>query len=150
MTFVASDEISLSCDSELEESTSTDSFQNEKPTLLIIEDDHMIQELYSALLEYTEWEIMSQVFDGFQAKKTYFSLETSPTIVICDITLPDCSGIDLAREILDHNPNQKIIFVSGTIHQLEDHPDLKNIPRLGKPFKIDELTKKLQEIAFFQ
>ena len=64
-----------------------------------------------------------------------------PAIVIVDIQLPDISGVDLHRMLLEKNINPPIIFISGeaSIQQSVDAMKQGAIEFLVKPFDIDEL-----------
>ena len=64
-----------------------------------------------------------------------------PAIVIADIQLPDISGVDLHRMLLEKNINPPIIFISGEASIQESIDAMKQgaIEFLVKPFEIDTL-----------
>ena len=64
-----------------------------------------------------------------------------PAIVITDIQLPDISGVDLHRMLLEKNINPPIIFISGEASIQESIDAMKQgaIEFLVKPFEIDTL-----------
>ena len=66
-----------------------------------------------------------------------------PAIVIADIQLPDISGVDLHRMLLEKNINAPIIFISGEASIQESIDAMKQgaIEFLVKPFEIDELLE---------
>jgi FixJ family two-component response regulator len=61
--------------------------------------------------------------------------------VIADIQLPDISGVDLHRMLLEKNINPPIIFISGEASIQESIDAMKQgaIEFLVKPFEIDTL-----------
>lgn len=65
----------------------------------------------------------------------------SPAIVIADIQLPDISGVDLHRMLMEKNINPPIIFISGEASIQESIDAMKQgaIEFLVKPFEIDTL-----------
>jgi len=64
-----------------------------------------------------------------------------PAIVIADIQLPDISGVDLHRMLMEKNINPPIIFISGEASIQESIDAMKQgaIEFLVKPFEIDTL-----------
>ncbi|MCL4867600.1 MAG: response regulator [Anaerolineae bacterium] len=61
----------------------------EKPTALIIEDDQMLATFFATTFEDAGYMVMA-VHDGERAM-SYLS-ESVPTIILCDLQLPDVSG----------------------------------------------------------
>ncbi|MFW9993343.1 MAG: response regulator transcription factor [Candidatus Odinarchaeota archaeon] len=115
-------------------------------TLLIIEDNKELQNIYSSIFNQTDWQIIGQAYDGPEAKELYRSFEEKPEVVICDIELPSCSGLEVASEILQFHPNQKILFVTARILHLENQIGFKNIPRVAKPFNMDDILEELAKL----
>lgn len=88
----------------------------EKITIMIVEDHKLVRVgLKSLFDEFKEIEIISEAESGAEAvekAKLY-----KPDVILMDIGLPDFSGIDAAKKILEENENQKIIML--TSHQDE-------------------------------
>jgi CheY-like chemotaxis protein len=81
-------------------------------------------------------------------KSEFDSLDQSPfDIVLLDNNMPKKSGIELAKEILDRNPNQRIIFASAyDINTLLKAPGRipESVEILEKPFALSTLVNKIQ------
>ncbi len=62
-------------------------------------------------------------------------------VVILDYAMPLKSGVEVAKEILELNPNQRIIFISAYPNEmLSEYKDAeKDIEFLSKPFTITAL-----------
>jgi len=62
-------------------------------------------------------------------------------VVILDYAMPLKSGVEVAKEILELNPNQRIIFISAYPNQmlLEYKDAEKDIEFLSKPFTLTAL-----------
>ncbi|MFX0122362.1 MAG: response regulator [Candidatus Hodarchaeota archaeon] len=119
-------------------------------SLMIVEDNPDLQEFYTILFETTPWRIISQIDNCLIAKKCYTDIFPKPTIVLIDIELPGCSGFSVARYILENNPVQKIVFISGKIDFMNDSsipPDLRTIPRMPKPFHFNDLLDILDQVS---
>jgi two-component system LytT family response regulator len=119
--------------------------KRDRKTVFIVEDDHHLLELYMMILNNKGWSILGTFDNGKVTQKEYQKLNEKPVVTILDFILPGCSGLDVAKKILEINPNQKILFVSGQIDLLSNDPVLKEFPRLLKPFSPESLIQKLSE-----
>lgn len=81
------------------------------------------------------------------------SLFSSPfDVVILDYRLPKKNGMEVAREILETNPDQRIIFASAYVKDtLEDSVrQLKKVVELlQKPFEPDVLVETVEDLAVY-
>ena len=111
---------------------------DKKITIHLIEDDVSQRDSIESLL----------AFKGFITKSYSMAkdfLQTlpfeRPAIVIADIQLPDISGVDLHRMLMEKNINPPIIFISGEASIQESIDAMKQgaIEFLVKPFEIDTL-----------
>ena len=111
---------------------------DKKITIHLIEDDVSQRDSIESLL----------AFKGFITKSYSTAndfLQTlpfeRPAIVIADIQLPDISGVDLHRMLMEKNINPPIIFISGEASIQESIDAMKQgaIEFLVKPFEIDIL-----------
>ena len=111
---------------------------DKKITIHLIEDDVSQRDSIESLL----------AFKGFITKSYSTAndfLQTlpfeRPAIVITDIQLPDISGVDLHRMLMEKNINPPIIFISGEASIQESIDAMKQgaIEFLVKPFEIDTL-----------
>ncbi len=111
---------------------------DKKITIHLIEDDVSQRNSIESLL----------AFKGFITKSYSTAndfLQTlpfeRPAIVIADIQLPDISGVDLHRMLMEKNINPPIIFISGEASIQESIDAMKQgaIEFLVKPFEIDTL-----------
>ncbi len=116
-------------------------------SVFIVEDNEAMINLYSDLLAFTDWKVIATSKNGLNALDLYQGFSRYPEVVILDITLPGCSGIDVAKGIPNVNPNQQILFVSGQTEKLFDELMFKNYPRLKKPFQISQFLILLTEIS---
>jgi len=94
--------------------------------ILIGEDDRDLAEIYSEILE-ARGHKLKLTFDGEQCVQTYENEQRNSgfDIVILDYLMPRKNGSQVAREILQNNPNQRIIFISAFGQKLLD--DLEGI-----------------------
>jgi len=80
-------------------------------------------------------------------KKEFETLENPFDVVLLDNNMPKKSGVEVAKEILDKRPNQRIIFASAyDIDSLLKTPGTipDNIEVLEKPFSLNTMISKIQ------
>jgi two-component system, NarL family, response regulator NreC len=116
---------------------------------ILIADDHAIvrQGLRSLIEGQNGIEVVGEAEDGQRA--VHLAAELAPDVVIMDVTMPDLNGVEATRQIVQKNPNTKVIVLSM-------HPD-KHIVRESlkagasgyvlKSHLFDELCRALEAVA---
>ncbi len=126
--------------------------------ILIADDDLDILGLYRNFLEAKGKEI-TLTTDGRKCveayKRKYNSQESENyfDVVILDQKMPFMTGLQAAAEILDINPQQRIIFASGYIEKtlLDILTKLNRaIAVIEKPFSLDVLEHMINNVAIFE
>ncbi len=89
-----------------------------------------------------------EVYDGEISKSEFESLDRNPfDVVLLDNNMPKKSGVEVAKEILDKRPNQRIIFASAyDINSLIKAPGSisESVEILEKPFSLNTMISKIQ------
>jgi DNA-binding NtrC family response regulator len=80
------------------------------PKILVIDDDEITLALMHNVLEDEGYDIFSTA-DGPQGIQIY--KEREPDVVILDLALPSMNGLEVLRKIRKHDPDAKIIVVTG-------------------------------------
>ena len=80
---------------------------------VLLADDHPIFRFgLSSLLESHEgWEVCGEAADGRDTVEKCRQLK--PDLLILDICMPELNGVDAARQILKHNPDQVILVLTA-------------------------------------
>jgi DNA-binding response OmpR family regulator len=118
----------------------------EQSTLLIIEDDDAIREKLKLVME-------SYVFKIYEAKDAKDALNTfyshNPNIVITDFELPQKSGLEIVKEIRQHNKDIPIVVISAYSHQeiLLEFIPLNLTQYIVKPIDFEKLNEVLFNCA---
>jgi two-component system cell cycle response regulator CpdR len=116
--------------------------------ILIGEDDVDLAEIYSEILSARGHRI-KLTFDGLQCVRTYEHLQDKAPfdVVILDYLMPRKSGSQTAREILQKNSNQRIIFISAFGKKLlEDIEGIEDkIEFLTKPTRSGSLIEVIEK-----
>jgi PAS domain S-box-containing protein len=83
-------------------------------TVLLIEDELMLQELAKAVLTSKGYSVLVAE-DGRTGIETYLNNKDSIAVVVADMGLPEISGEDVIKKIREINPRAKAILASGSI-----------------------------------
>ena len=81
---------------------------------ILLADDHEIvrRGLRSLLEKHEGWEVCGEASDGREAIEK--ALQLKPDVVIVDIGMPNLNGLDTTRQLLQHDPNFKVIVLTIT------------------------------------
>ncbi|KFF23196.1 response regulator transcription factor [Chryseobacterium vrystaatense] len=113
--------------------------------IFLVEDDKAIREILEIVLTSENYDVQS-----FSTASTFKqrNLTVNPDLYLFDVMLPDGSGIDLCTELKEdfNNKDVPVIIMSA-------HAQLKQFNKIcqpddfiSKPFDIDHLLAKIQEI----
>lgn len=80
---------------------------------ILVVDDHPVFRfgLCALLSSHQGWEICGEASDGRDAVQKCKQLK--PDLLILDICMPELNGLDAARQILKHNPDQAILILTA-------------------------------------
>ena len=80
---------------------------------ILLADDHPVFRMgvCSLLRSHAGWEVCGEAADGREA--VAICRELKPNLIILDICMPNLNGVDAARLILKHNPDQKILVLTN-------------------------------------
>jgi FixJ family two-component response regulator len=115
----------------------------EKPTVLIVDDDPDVREALQCLLRTVSLD--SRAFAS-PSKLIKSELTSRPTCLVLDVRLPGRSGLDFQRELTAANVNVPIIFITGHA----DVPMAVQAMKAGavefliKPFRDQDLLDAIQ------
>jgi CheY-like chemotaxis protein len=67
-------------------------------SVLIVDDELFIVELYRDILQLRGYKVMATAFDGEEAVRRYSSSEEKPDVIIMDHRMPVMNGVEATRE----------------------------------------------------
>lgn len=86
--------------------------------LLIVDDHNILRQGLSDIFErYDDICIVAEAENGQEMIDKYFSFH--PDVVLTDIEMPNLNGIEAAQQILQKDPNAKILFL--TMHNSDEY-----------------------------
>ncbi len=91
---------------------------NSSIKLMLVEDQKLMRVGLKSLFEETnDFEVSSEAENGKEAVEKFRT--NRPDVVLMDIGLPDITGIDAAKQILDFNTDAKIIMLTSHLSEKE-------------------------------
>ncbi len=115
-------------------------------TILVIDDSEPERGIVRKLLELEGYAVC-EAASGDEGLMLF--RQKQPALVLCDLMLPGRSGFDIVRAIRAHNPEARIVAVSGTLFGIAEHETM--VKRLGlagvveKPFRPAKLLEIVRQ-----
>jgi DNA-binding NtrC family response regulator len=115
-----------------------------KANVLIVDDDPAMQEVLSILME--EWGFNSRIA-GNGVEGAEIADSWNPDIVISDVVMPDCSGLELLRNLKKGNASRPVILITAAASIDAAVEAMKEGAQdfLTKPLDYSKLRALLQE-----
>ncbi len=112
--------------------------------ILIVDDAPFIRELIEQIVTKEGWNVIGEAENGRQAVS--LALETSPDVIIMDLIMPEMSGLDATREILNNSPETKIIACSTVNDQnlIMRALDAGCVNYITKPFEREKIVSVIK------
>ncbi len=108
--------------------------------VLVVEDEPVVRAITRRALERAGFPVV-EAEDGAAARRALAGSD-SFSVVLLDMTLPDESGVDIARTIVEADDPPAIVFMSG--YSTEDlllPDDVRPAGFVEKPFTVDEIAR---------
>ncbi|MFX0050130.1 MAG: response regulator [Candidatus Hermodarchaeota archaeon] len=112
----------------------------------MVDDDRTIVYLFEKLLHLRGHEVVGKAYDGEQAVEMYKNDKVIPDIILMDHRMPRKDGLTVSKEILGHNCDCKIIFVSADESAKEKALELGVAYFLVKPISIMDLLIVIEQV----
>ncbi len=120
--------------------------KNGNETILLTEDEPMILNMATAMLENQGYNVLPA---ATPEKALRLSKEHSGEIhlLMTDVVMPKMNGRDLAKNLLFHHPKLKVLFMSGyTANVIAHHGVLEEgVNFIQKPFSAEAVAAKIRE-----
>jgi DNA-binding NtrC family response regulator len=115
-------------------------------TILVVDDDPDIRSLIRTFLEHEGYRVNTCA----NADRAVHIFRRSPNIdlLITDFSMPERTGMDLAREIKTMRPSLPVLIVSGIIMAAVELEQMRirNWNFLPKPFSLPQLLAEVHRI----
>jgi two-component system, chemotaxis family, chemotaxis protein CheY len=112
--------------------------------VLIVDDSKFITESLKEILENANYDIVGEAANGQIGFEKY--KELNPDIVLLDITMPVCNGIEALKLIKEYNDAAKVIMVTAVEHKkaVIEAITLGAIDYIIKPFSTERVVNAIE------
>ena len=121
--------------------------KNEKPTILIVDDEEVVLDVQGLMLEKMGFNIL-KANSPAKAYRLYKDKKDEIDLVILDMIMPGDNGAAIYKKLKTINPGIKVLVSSGFWKDLNVRAILNDGKNsfIQKPFKFAELNKKIDSI----
>jgi two-component system chemotaxis response regulator CheY len=115
--------------------------------VLVADDAAFMRQMIREIIEPEGFEVVGEATDGLEVVETF--REVHPELVMLDIVMPKCSGIDALRRILAVDPSARVVMCSALGQESLVQEALQAGARgfIVKPFKPDAVVATLRQVA---
>jgi two-component system, LuxR family, response regulator FixJ len=109
----------------------------------VVDDDISVGQSIKRLLSFYDYHVQAYISGDEFFDKAQFN---SPAVLLLDMRMPDKSGIDVQKRLIDAGIQMPIIFISGESLPREIVSGMKNgaVDFLFKPFKAEDLVSAVE------
>src|SRR5947207_1702196 len=108
--------------------------------ILVVDDEPTVCKLIISLLNGHGYNTFSAA-NGREALSLFKEHQDEISLLLTDIVMPEMDGVELAVQVRQLQPRVPVLFVSGFGKKLP--AAMQGWDALNKPFKFDELLKKI-------
>ena len=118
-----------------------------KRTILVVDDEPEVRKLVGAMVTRYGYNVLT-ADSGEHAVTLYRNHRGSIDLLLADVVAPGMSGPMLADKLTAIDPTLKVLFMSGydNTQVVQRYVVEKGHALLTKPFTLDQLGRKVQEI----
>jgi two-component system chemotaxis response regulator CheY len=115
--------------------------------VLVADDAAFMRQMIREIIEPEGFEVVGEASDGVEVVESYRELE--PDLVMMDIVMPKCSGIDAVKEIVAEVPTACIVMCSALGQETLVMEALQAGAKdfIVKPFKPDAVLSTLKKVS---
>ncbi|MFQ5781917.1 MAG: response regulator [Nitrosopumilus sp.] len=115
--------------------------------ILIADDSDAIRLVLKDILSIGEHEILAEATDGTEAVEFY--QKHSPDILLLDLAMPKKDGLTVVKEVVEYDPNAKIILITASDDQKVINECLTQgaTSYISKPFDFNSVLKSISDIT---
>ena len=108
--------------------------------VLIVDDEPSLQFFYEQVLTMNDFEVVGIANNGIEAFSMFKSFSNKPKVILMDQRMPEMSGIEASKLILQIDNRVKVIFISADTSIKEEAISIGVFLFIDKIFSIDELV----------
>ena len=116
-------------------------------TILLVEDDEMVRTLVRETLEREGYKVIDSA-DPVEAQRIAENYRGKMQLLITDVVMPKLSGKELAKALMSHRPEMRVLYMSGYTDSAIVNSGIlqQEVAFLQKPFTPAGLSAKVREV----
>jgi two-component system chemotaxis response regulator CheY len=116
-------------------------------SVLVVDDAAFMRLAIKNVLEKSGFKVVADAKNGREGIEKY--IEHRPDIVTMDITMPDMTGIDALKKIMEIDPNAKVVMISAMGQERMVKEAILSGAKsfIVKPYKEEHITQTLLKVA---
>ena len=119
-----------------------------KTRVLVVDDDRLVADTLSLIYNANGYECEARysAAEGFERAKQF-----APALLLCDVTMPEESGLELAARMQETMPNIRMLMLTAYASnvarvQAEAEKLRRPLKLLSKPCRPDDLLRETQAL----
>ena len=113
--------------------------------ILIADDSPAIRLVLKDILDIGDHTVVAEAENGDQAIELFFKLK--PELMLLDLAMPKKDGLKVLKEIMEQDPNAKIILITASddVNLISQCLKLGALSYISKPFDFNKVLKKIND-----
>jgi len=113
-------------------------------TVLVVENNSAVRETITAILELEGYAVITAT-DGVEALSAFEQRQSSISLLLTDLIIPDMKADELADRVLELDPQIPLLFIMGALYGKAGNPGAE--PEYGaKFFACSELINSVNKL----
>ncbi len=113
--------------------------------VFIVDDEYSLQYFYEQVLTINGFGVAGIANNGIEAVSMFKSFSNKPKVILMDQRMPEMTGIEASKLILQFDNRVKIIFVSADASVKEEAISIGAFLFIDKIFTIEELIDAINK-----
>ncbi len=114
-------------------------------TILVVEDEDQVRHVACGILRRNGYQVI-EARDGSEALSLAEEHPGPIHLLLSDVVMPQMSGPELGRRLVDHRPAMKVLCMSGYADNNIVRREVDDIPFLQKPLTPELLARKVRDV----
>lgn len=113
--------------------------------IMVADDSDAVRLVLKDILAIGHHKVVAEARNGDEAVELFF--QTSPELLLLDLAMPKKDGLTVLREIIEKNPNSKVVLITASDDQkiINQCLELGALSCISKPFDFIAVLKQINE-----
>jgi two-component system, cell cycle sensor histidine kinase and response regulator CckA len=114
-------------------------------TILVVDDQRISRRVAYRILSEEGYRVL-EAETGPEALEVLGQARGRVDLLMLDVVMPECDGVELGRKVLEEWPGQRLLYMSAHPAEVLVQHGLEslNVPFLAKPYTRDEVLAKVR------